>query len=144
MKRNSRLRKNMIRKYNIKALQYDFMGYSFNNISNLAYHHLIIPFKLCRFYGIGKGKILCNGVLLNKDTSHTYLHVVEAFDEERFLAITSELLDEVIKGKISLENIRIILDILASFEREYANVKSANGEYIIKEQFTCNRIHKII
>ena len=38
----------MIKMYNIKKLKYDFMGYTFNNINELSFHHLIVPKRDCR------------------------------------------------------------------------------------------------
>ena len=37
----------MINEYNLKRLGYDFMGYTFKNINELSFHHLVIPRRLC-------------------------------------------------------------------------------------------------
>ena len=43
----------MINDFKIKQLGYDFMGYRFNKSIDLSFHHLIIPHRDCKKYGIG-------------------------------------------------------------------------------------------
>ena len=45
----------MINDFNIKKLGYDFMGYKVNRTKDLSFHHLIIPHRESRAYGIGEG-----------------------------------------------------------------------------------------
>lgn len=47
--------RDMIKIYNIRKLGYDFMGYTFNRTNELSFHHLIIPHKDSKKYGIGEG-----------------------------------------------------------------------------------------
>ena len=47
--------KEMIKLYNIKKLGYDFMGYTFRNINELSFHHLIVPKRDCKKKGLGEG-----------------------------------------------------------------------------------------
>ena len=70
-----------------------------------------------------EGYLEWNGAILKQLTSHNYLHYIENKDYDRFLAITSELIDENIKGKIDKDNLIMIRDILLSFEREYTDIK---------------------
>ena len=87
-----------------------------------------------------EGYLYWNGAILRQDTSHDYLHTIENYDYDRFLAITSELIDENILGELSIENLRRIRDILISFEREYSNERSKSGNLIIKESYVRDRI----
>ena len=48
---------NMIQVYNLEALGYDFMGYTFNKTRELSFHHLIIPKKNSKKEGIGDGYV---------------------------------------------------------------------------------------
>ena len=87
----------MINEFKIKRLGYDFMGYYIDKNSNLSFHHLIIPHRDCKKYGLGEGCFRWNGAILNQETSHDYLHnIIEKFDEEIFYLITSEMVDSAL------------------------------------------------
>ena len=104
---------NLIKKFHLEELNIDFMGYELMPNDIFTFHHLLIP--SCR-----KGPYIeCNGVILCCSTSHPYLHVIENTDYDMFLNITSEMLDELIKGYLDKENLQYIRDILNSFEKEY-------------------------
>jgi len=126
----------MINQYKIKKLGFDFMGYSLQKRDIYTFHHLIIPKRHNGKETIENGAILCG------ETSHPYLHLIETKDYERFLAITSEMIDENIKGKLDIENILIIHDILKSFEKEYSNARTKKGKPLIKEEYTKRLILK--
>lgn len=120
----------MIKKYALNKLKYDFMGYSFYQNNQLSYHHLIIPRRL-------NGKMTFeNGAILRQNTSHDYLHRIESVDYDMFLALTSEMIDENIKGYLDIQNLRSIDDILTQFEREYCSLTTKKGKPIIKEEYT--------
>lgn len=89
------------------------MGYYIRKKSILTYHHLLIPKHL---HG---PKTYWNGCILIRDTSHDYLHEIEKNDPELFYAITSEILDEKIKGKLDMDNIKRIHDMLSYYEKEH-------------------------
>ena len=120
----------MIDIYNLKNI--DFMGYTFNT-NNASYHHLIIPRRK------GGEETIENGAVLNRNTSHPYLHIVESIDFERFLAITSAMIDENIMGKLGEKCIKRIDDILNGFEKEYCNLRTKKGKYLIKEEYIKER-----
>lgn len=129
--------KRLIKKYALMKLKYDFMGYDFDELSDLSFHHLIIPRSVCPQLGLEKGYIECNGVILKKNSAHEYLHIVGQFDLDRFHAITSEMIDEKIKGYLDPQNLNEIDDILTGFEREYSGVCfPGSGKEIIKPQYT--------
>lgn len=47
--------KDMIEIYKINNLKYDFMGYTFQKLSELSFHHLIVAKKDSKILGIGEG-----------------------------------------------------------------------------------------
>ena len=53
----------MIKKYALMKLKYDFMGYTFSNSSQLSFHHLIVPRRLCKKEGLGDGFYEWNGAI---------------------------------------------------------------------------------
>lgn len=114
----------------------DFMGYEVKKKENLSFHHLIIPHRDCKLYGLGEGYLYWNGAILNQLTSHDYLHLIERIDYDIFLAITSEMIDENVKGYLDIENIRYIDDCLTFFEREHCSDRNKKGKILIKEEYT--------
>ena len=84
-----------------KIEEVDFMGYSINK-STLSYHHLIVPRRL------GGPETIDNGAILNRLTSHPYLHIIENRDPEIFFLVTSEMVDENIKRKNIILNFVLI------------------------------------
>ena len=124
MKRITRL---MIEEYNLKKI--DFMGYSFTK-DNASYHHLIIPRRL------NGPETVQNGAILNGKTSHPYLHIIEYKDLDIFNLITSEMIDENIKGRLDPDNLRRINDLLTYFEREHSGDSTKKGKALIKEEYT--------
>lgn len=126
----------MINEFKIMKLRYDFMGYSVDKKNSLSFHHLIIQRRNCKEYGIGEGYLFWNGSILRQDTSHDYLHLIENKDYEIFLAITSEMIDENIKGYLDIENLRKINELLKTFEREHCSDRSKKGKLLIKDSYT--------
>lgn len=126
----------MIKKYALMKLKYDFMGYQFDRTNQLSFHHLIVPHRLCKEKGLGEGYFEWNGSILRQNTSHDYLHIIEQYDYERFLALTIEMIDENTKGHLDLDNLKAIDDILCSFEREYMDQYNSKGKHIIRPEYT--------
>lgn len=124
----------MYKEFKIKKLGYDFMGYPEQQKDLITFHHLIIPHRHCKEQGLGEGYLRWNGAILYT-TPHEYLHLIEAKDYEIFLAITSEMIDENVKGFIDQQNLRYIDDCLTYFEREHCSDRSKKGKYLIKEQY---------
>lgn len=130
--------RSMIREFKLKELGYDFLGYTFKGTNELSFHHLIVPRRLSGHLE-AKGYTRDNGAILKQSSSHDYLHVIENYDRERFLEITKLLIDENIMGRLDIDIIKKIRDILVSFELEYKDMTNVNGNKIIKKEFT-NRI----
>lgn len=127
--------KEMIGYYKIMKVKIDFMGYEVNKKNNLSFHHLIVPRRECKSRGLGEGYLWWNGAILNQSTSHDYLHLIEAKDYDMFLAITSEMIDENMKGYLDRNNLLKIRDILEQFEKEHCSDRDKKGNLLIKENY---------
>lgn len=125
----------MINQFRIMKLGYVFMGFTVDKKSSLSYHHLIMPRRLCSQNGLGEGYLWWNGAILRQDTSHNYLHLIEAKDYEIFLAITSEMIDQNIKGYLDIDNLRRINDLLKIFEKEHCYDRGKKGKLLIKDSY---------
>lgn len=136
------LTKIMIKKYALNKLKYDFMGYEFQHTNQLSFHHLIVPHRLCKVQGLGEGYLEWNGAILRQDTAHNYLHIIEKYDMDAFNAITSEMIDENIKGYLDMQNLRYIDDVLRNFEKEYCGQRTKKGQPLIKEEYTRRLLKK--
>lgn len=113
----------------------DFMGYSVNK-DTANYHHLIIPRRN------GGVKLICNGAILNKDTSHPYLHIIESKDYDMFFQITRLMMEENKLGRIDMNCLIKINDVLNCFEREHAGETNFLQEELIKEEYTKRLLKK--
>lgn len=120
--------KEMIKKYSIKKKKIDFMGYRYERVNELTFHHLIIPNR----YG-GKRE-MWNGAILTQ-TSHEYIHLIERIDYDIFCLITSEMIDQNLKGRLDIENLRYIREILLYFENEHLQDRGSKGNLLIKSQY---------
>lgn len=124
----------MCLQFNLKRLGYDFTGYEIDKKVSLSYHHLIIPKRN------GGKETVDNGAILVRETAHDYIHRIEEIDYDVFCAITSEMIDENIKGYLDKENLRKINDILNLFEREHCGDRTSRGNPLIKEEYIKKRI----
>lgn len=130
----------MVNDFKIMKLGMDFMGYHVNRKQDLSYHHLIIPRRHCKEAGLGEGYLYWNGAILRQDTSHEYAHVIEKIDPDIFYELTSEMIDENIKGRLDIDNLKRIHDLLLYFEREHDHDTSKKGKLLIKREFVTTRI----
>lgn len=119
----------MIKEFNIKKLGYDFMGYSLQKNDIYTFHHLIVPKREGGLITRENGSILCG------NSSHPYLHLIEYIDEEIFYRITSEMIDQNIKGRLDIENLRRIRGLLEYFEKEHSTDRGKKGKLLIKEEY---------
>ena len=130
----------MIKDFRIMKLGFDFMGYKVDRKQSLSFHHLIVPHRESKDYGIGEGYLYWNGAILRQNTSHDYLHIIEAKDYDLFLAITSEMIDQNIKGYLDKQNLIYIRDCLLTFEREHCSDRTKKGKLLIKDEFIKERV----
>lgn len=116
--------------YNLKDI--DFMGYTFNK-SNASYHHLIIPRRL------GGKETIENGAVLNGKTSHPYLHVIEAYDENIFIAITEEILEQKALGRLDEGCLNRIDCLLTVFEKIHKGMYTSKGKPVVRDEYIKGR-----
>lgn len=124
----SKLREKIYKEFKIEQIGYDFLGYTFNSKKELSTHH-ILP----RHSG-GKTK-KDNLCVLNRFTSHNYIHLIEGTDYKVFLELSKYLLEEVKKGEISREQLLKIEDALQFFEYKYRNEEDRHGERLIRPEY---------
>lgn len=124
----------MIKTFKLNKLGYDQMGYTFTNSKQLSYHHMIIAKRF------GGKETFENGAILRQSSSHSYLHIIEEKDPEVFYLITSELIDENIKRKVDIENLKKIRDLLLYFEREHDHDYTKKGHLLIRREYVKERI----
>ena len=129
----SRLREKIYKEFKIEELGHDFMGYAFESKKELSTHH-ILP----RHSG-GKTK-KDNLCVLNRYTSHNYIHLIEDTDYKVFLEISKYLLEQVYKGEISREQLVRIEDALQFFEFKFRDAEDRHGERLIKPEYKSKRI----
>lgn len=132
--------RDMMKDYNIHKLGYDFMGYTFDRREDLSFHHLVVPKRDCKAAGLGEGYLKWNGAILNQNTSHDYLHVIERMDRDTFLRITAEMVEENLKGKLDIDNLKRIRELLLYFEDKYEKETNSKGQLILKRKFITKRI----
>lgn len=129
----------MIREYNIKKLGYDFMGFNINK-NNLSFHHLIVPKRDCKKLHIeNNGYVKWNGAILGQDTSHEYLHKIEIYDRKAFDMITQLMVEENKIGKLDIDMLIEIHNILEKFEKDHHGERTSSGKILIKPEYITTR-----
>ena len=81
-----------------------------------------------------------NGAILNGNTYHPYLHLIENKDEEIFDLITKLLIEENRSGKIDLNVLKKIRSMLIYFEKEHCADRNKKGNLLIKDYYISERI----
>lgn len=119
----------MINEFKVKQIGHDFMGYALQKGDIYTFHHLIIPKRA------GGPNLAWNGAILCGNSSHPYLHIIEAKDYDMFCYITSEMIDENVKRYLDPENVRKIHEVLEQFEREHCADRTKKGKMLIREEF---------
>ena len=130
----------MINEFRVMERGIDFMGYDVKRKESLSFHHLIIARRNCARKNIpNDGYVRWNGSILVQDTSHNYLHAIERVDEEIFYLITSEMIDQNLKGRLDKENLLKIKELLEYFEREHSGDITRKGKPLIKPEYIRDR-----
>lgn len=119
----------MIREFKIKQLGYDFMGYKLQKGDIYTAHHLIVPARQGGKLTRDNTSILCG------QTSHPYLHLIEAKDYDMFCYITSEMIDMNILGRLDEHNLKNIDELLKQFEKEHYDDRGKKGKRLVKEEY---------
>lgn len=131
----SKLRERLYKDYDLEKKGYDFMGYEFNTKKELSTHHILPRHS----GGKTKKNNLC---ILNRYTSHNYIHLIEDTDYKVFLELSKYLLEEITKGEINQEQLLRINDALEFFEYKYRDEEDRHGELLIKPEYKSKRIIK--
>lgn len=126
----------MINEFKLRQLGYDFMGYKLKRKESLSFHHLIIPNRN------GGPVARWNGAILNQETSHDYLHIIERVEPEIFYLITSSMIDMNIKGYLDMENLQEISALLKQFEQDHIHDTTKKGKRLIKREYITDRVIK--
>ena len=129
----SRLRERLYKEYHLEELGYDFLGYTFDSKKELSTHHILPRHS----GGQTKKNNLC---VLNRYTSHNYIHLIEDTDYKVFLEISKYLLEQVAKGEISRDQLLRIEDALQFFEFKFRDEEDRHGERLIKPEYKTKRI----
>lgn len=116
--------KEMIKIYNLK--DFDFMGYKLVK-NQTTFHHII------KKENKGEAKISNGSVLMPEN--HTYLHIIEHKEYKIYDAINKIMLICNKKGKIEIEDLIIINELLKMFEEEHMEDKTSKGKTLIKEKY---------
>ena len=119
---------NLIKKFHLRELNLDFMGYELRPNDIFTFLHLIVPSCKNGPYAEWNGAILCGG------TAHPYLHIIGEVDYDMFYAITKEMIIQNIKGYLDRKNLLEIRRILKEFEQEYLKDKE-RCKFTIKEEY---------
>lgn len=116
--------KTLINIYNVNDV--DWMGYKLQE--RYSFHHLI---KRCH----GGERKLENGAVLYQN-SHSYLHTIEYYDLDKYLAI-NDILKDVNRQRFmtTKEQLIEIELILREFEKEHEDYVSTRGKILIKEEY---------
>lgn len=107
----------------------DWMGYKLNKGDSLSFHHIVKKEN--------KGKFeIDNGALLNNNSSHPYLHLIETKDLELYVYLNNLLQNiNTQRSFPSKQQLLAIDSILKQFEREHCSDKNSKGKYLIKNEF---------
>lgn len=124
----SKLREKLFKKYKLEELGFDFMGYSFTTKNELSTHHIIPKHQ----GGTTKDNNLC---VLNRFSSHNYIHLIEDYDYKTFLQISRLLFAQVQEKQLTMERIAEINSLLDFFEQKYQNEQTRNGETLIRPEY---------
>lgn len=119
--------------FGLHKLGYDFMGFLFDDKKELSYHHIKTKQQ--------KGDTTYeNGALLNRITSHNYIHTIEEYEFDLFMELSDILKDEHKCKAITKEHLLEIRAILEFFEHKYENQYTKRGNLIVRNDYIRRRI----
>ena len=112
-----------------KVNEVDWMGYSLKKGDSLSFHHIV------KKENHGKFEI-DNGALLNNNTSHPYLHLIETKDLDLYIYLNNLLKNINSQREYPTRQQLLAIDsILKQFEREHCSDKNSKGKLLIKKEF---------
>ena len=113
---------------------YDFMGYTYRNINDLSFHHIV---KECD----GGKREISNGAALCRESSHPYLHLIEIREYGIYNAINSilqEIADQ--NSHPTRDQLIRIRRLLLEYEAYHIDDRNSKGKRLVKKQFIEGRI----
>lgn len=106
----------------------DWMNYKIVR-DNVAFHHIIKKAE-------GGKRRIENGAILQANTSHPYLHLIEYVDIDTYIELNSIFKIVNMQGKEpTLMQRGVIEDLLLRFEEEHRWDKGRDGELLIKRKY---------
>jgi hypothetical protein len=106
----------------------DWMNYKIVR-ENVAFHHIVKKAE-------GGKKGIENGAILQANTSHPYLHLIEYVDIDTYIELNSIFKIVNMQGKEpTLMQRGVIEDLLLRFEEEHRWDKGRDGELLIKRKY---------
>lgn len=121
----------MINKFRMTNM--DWMGYTLMRDEEFDFHHIK---KKCD----GGPLIINNGAILVRGVSHSYIHIIESRDLDRFRYLNVILKCINSQGHMPTEKQLDLIDsVLSSFEREYSGKTLKSGKPLIKELYVLRR-----
>ena len=113
--------------WNVKNI--DWMGYRINKGDSLSFHHVV------KKEHHGKYE-MDNGALLNCNSSHPYLHLIENKDLELYIYLNNLLKNINSQREFPSKQQLLAIDaILRQFEREHCSDRNNKGKFLIKSEF---------
>ena len=113
--------------WNVKNI--DWMGYQINRGDSLSFHHVV------KKEHHGKYE-MDNGALLNCNSSHPYLHLIENKDLELYIYLNNLLKNINSQREFPSKQQLLAIDaILRQFEREHCSDRNNKGKFLIKSEF---------
>lgn len=116
--------KTMIKLWNMDTM--DWLGY--DNLERYSFHHIK---KKCN----GGEQTVNNGAVLHQ-SSHTYLHVIEHYDYEKYF-ILNNILKDINRQRYmpTIDQLKEIRNILLTFEKDFDGKLSSREKPIIKKEY---------
>ena len=106
----------------------DWMNYRIVR-ENVAFHHIVKKAE-------GGKRRIDNGAILQSNTSHPYLHLIEHVDIDTYIELNEMFRKINMQGKEpTLMQRGVIEDILLSFEEIHRWDKGRDGELLIKRKY---------
>ena len=117
----------IIVKYNILKVGFDFMGYRVTDQSKISIHHFD---KRCN----GGKDDLSNCCAIMREP-HDYLHIIEGIDRSKYNAINEQMMIENRLGKLDIDCMRRIDEILCEFEDKHSDDCTKSGKLLILDSY---------
>ena len=121
------INKLVIKQYNILKVGFDFMGYRVTDRSQISIHHFV------KRENGGKDEISnCSAIMR---IPHDYLHIIEEIERSKYIVINEQMMIENRLGKLDIDCMRRIDEILCEFEDKHSDDCTKSGKLLILDSF---------